>query len=110
MQNLIKRLLSFDRLLGVGLVQIIYYFGLVCICGGILIGLLFALMRLMADPGAGLMMMLAIPAVGAVVLMLWRFVCEVFVVAFEMNERLGDLRNAVYGAPATPPGPDAPHF
>lgn len=111
MGSLIQRFLSFDRLMGVALVRVIYYFGLALICGGIVIGVMLGVMTLVADLGRGVVQMIAIPAVGAVVLMLWRFVCEVFVVVFEMNNHLHDLRDAVYGAPpASPPDPNAPHF
>src|SRR5215813_10249597 len=98
MPNLIKRFLSFDTLLGVGLARIIYYFGLVVICGCIVIGLFMMIMTLAAgNISAAIMQVLAIPAIGLVCIVLWRFVCEIFIVLFEMNERLGDLRNAVYG-------------
>lgn len=109
MPNLIKRFLSFDTLLGVGLARIIYYFGLVAICGGIVLGFLGTIMSLAAGNVSGaIMQVLAIPAVGLVAIVLWRFVCEVFIVLFEMNDRLGDLRNAVYGPPR--PDPNAPQF
>ena len=109
MPDILKRFLSFDRLLGVGLVQIIFYVGLIGICGGILIGMMFAIVTLTSDIGGGVVQLVAIPAVGAVLLVLWRFICELFIVVFEMNERLGELRDAVYGAPP-PPAPDAPQF
>ena len=111
MANLVKRFLSFYTLLGVGLARLIYYFGLVVICGGIVLGVLASFLTFAAgNISGGLMQLIAIPAVGLVVLVLWRFVCEIFVVLFEMNAHLSDLRNAVYNAPAAPPDPNAPHF
>jgi len=110
MPNLIKRFLSFDTLLGVGLARIIYYFGLVAIAGGIVIGLFLVIMSIAAGNFSGaIMQMFAVPAIGLVAIVLWRFVCEIFIVLFEMNERLGDLRNAVYGPPRQP-DPNAPQF
>ena len=110
MRDIFQRFWSFERLLGVGLVQVLYYFGLALICGGMVIGLVLGVMTLVSDPGRGVVQMIAAPAVGAVVLVLWRFVCEVFVVVFEMNNHLHDLRDAVYSAPPTSPPADAPQF
>lgn len=109
MPNLIKRFLSFDQLLGVGLVRIMYYVGLIGICAGIVIMWMMGFVTLTSDIGGGVMQIIAVPAVGLVLLVLWRFTCELFIVWFEMNERLGDLRNAVYGAPPAP-DPNAPQF
>ncbi len=111
MGNLVTRFLSFDNLLGVGLARLIYYFGLVVICGGIVVGVLASFLTFAAgNISGGLMQLIAIPAVVLVILVLWRFICEIFVVLFEMNAHLSDLRNAVYSTPATPPDPNAPSF
>jgi hypothetical protein len=57
-------------------------------------GMLMALMALGAGNfGSGLMQLLAAPAVGAVVLVYWRFLCELFMLAFLAYERLGEVRD-----------------
>ena len=111
MQNLIKRFLSFDNLLGVGLARIVYYFGLVIICGLVVVIMLASILSFFGgNISGGVMQVIAAPAIGLVALVFWRFACEVFVVLFEMNQHLSDLRNAVYSTPPTPPDPNAPHF
>ena len=108
MGGLLRRLWSFDHLLGVDLVKLIYYVGLIGIVAGAAIGMLFGLVTLTANLGAGVVQLIAIPAVAAVSIVYWRFVCEFFMVIFQMNDRLGDLRNTVMGVP--PVDPNAPEF
>ena len=110
MGELIKRFWSFDRLLGVDLVKLIYYFGLAAIVVGIAIGMMLGVITLMSDLGRGFVQIIAVPAVGAVVIVYWRFVCEFFMVVFQMNDRLGDLRDTVMGGAPPPPDPNAPQF
>lgn len=111
MQDIVRRFWGFDQLLGVGLVKIIYYFGLIGICAAIGIGLILAIMTLVSDVGRGAVQMIAIPAVGLVALVYWRFLCEFFIVVFEMNERLGEIRDAARGYPAPAPvDPNHPAF
>lgn len=94
MHTILLRFLSFDRLIGPALVKIVYYFGagvIVLVTG---FGMLMALLALGAgNIGSGLMQLLAAPAVGAVVLVYWRFVCELFMLAFLAYERLGEIRD-----------------
>lgn len=94
MQTILLRFLSFDRLIGPALVKIVYYFGagvIVLVTG---FGMLMALLALGAgNIGSGLMQLLAAPAVGAVVLVYWRFLCELFMLAFLAYERLGEIRD-----------------
>lgn len=109
MGGLLKRFLSFDHLLGVDLVKLIYYVGLIGIVASIAIGILFGLVTLTSNIGGGFVQIVAVPAVGAVTIVYWRFACEFFLVVFQMNDNLRDLRNNVMGvAPA--PDPNAPEF
>lgn len=113
MTEILRRFLGFDRLLGPALVKIVYYFGAGVIVLVTLGGVLFAIMSLAADLGAGLMRLLATPAVGAVAFVYWRFLCELFMLAFLAYERLGEVRDlmrvATGQAPA-PPDPNHPTF
>jgi hypothetical protein len=79
--------------MGVALVKLVYYFGLAIILGMMLIGVLLAMMRLASDLGSGFVQLIAVPAVGAVALVYWRFLCELFMVAFENHARLGEIRD-----------------
>ena len=81
-------------MLGPVLVKIVYYFGLAVIVG--LVGLTIA-MGLLAvfagNIGGGAMQLIAAPAVGAVALVYWRFLCELFMLAFLAYERMGEIRD-----------------
>ena len=112
MRDFFKSLLGFDRLLGPTLVRIVYYVGavvIVCVAG---FALLMALLALFGgNIGAGVMQLLAVPAVAAVAFVYWRFVCELFMLAFLAYDRLTEVRDLMRiatGAPA--PDPNHPSF
>lgn len=112
MQSLFTSLLGFDRLLGPALVRIVYYVGavaIVCVAG---FAVLMALISLFGgNLGAAAMQLLAVPAVGAVAFVYWRFVCELFMLAFLAYDRLTEVRDLMRvatGAPA--PDPHHPTF
>ena len=113
MRSIIGRFLGFDRLLGPILVKLVYYFGAAAIVAAVAIALVTAMLALAAGNfGAGAMQLIAVPAVGAVALVYWRFLCELFMLAFLAYERLGEVRDAIYSAtgqqlPATDPNPPA---
>ncbi|MBL8530808.1 MAG: DUF4282 domain-containing protein [Hyphomonadaceae bacterium] len=109
MQTIIRRFFGFDRLIGPVLVRIVYYFGAaVIICVG-LFGLFLALMSLLTgNIGGGLMQLIATPAVAAVGLVYWRFLCELFMLAFLAFERLGEVRDLMRIAAGVAPAPSAP--
>lgn len=111
MQSIVGRFLGFDRLLGPVLVKIVYYFGAAAIVLAIAIALVTALLALAAgNIGAGVMQLLAVPAVGAVALVYWRFLCELFMLAFLAYERLGEVRDLMrIAAGQAPPAPDPDH-
>jgi hypothetical protein len=119
MSQLLQRFLSFDRLIGPRLVKIVYYFGaamIVLALGGALLSAIFALAG--GNFSTGLMQLIAAPAVGAVGLVYWRFLCELFMLAFLAYERLGEVRDlmriGVGQAQAAPvaaePDPNHPAF
>lgn len=94
MPSFLQRFLSFDRLIGPVLVKLVYYFGggvIVVVALGALLTAIFSLVG--GNFGLGLMQLLAVPAVAAVALVYWRFVCELFMLAFLGYERLGQVRD-----------------
>jgi hypothetical protein len=93
MLEIVRRFMGFDTLMGVGLVKIVYYVGLAVILGVTAIGILLALMRFASDIGSAVVQLIAVPAVGAVALVYWRFFCELFMVAFENHARLAEIRD-----------------
>jgi hypothetical protein len=113
MQSVLARFLGFDHLLGPALVKIVYYVGavvIVCVSGFAMLMGLLAIFG--GNLGAGIMQLLAVPAVGAVTLVYWRFVCELFMLAFLAYERLGEVRDTlrIAAGMAAAPDPDHPQF
>lgn len=99
MQSILKRFLGFDRLLGPSLAKTVYYFGGGVIVMAVLFGVLTALTAMFSgNVGGGLMQLLATPAVGAVALVYWRFVCELFLLSFLNYERMVEVRDALRAA------------
>jgi len=114
MQSLIQRFLGFDRLLGPSLVKLVYYFGagaIVLFAVGALLTAVFSMAG--GNFGTGLMQVLAAPAIAAVAFIYWRFLCELFMLAFLAYDRLGEIRDSMRiatGQAASEPDPDHPAF
>ena len=115
MSSILQRFLGFDRLIGPVLVKLVYYFGagvIVVAAVGALLTAVFSLAG--GNFGLGLMQLLAVPAVAAVALVYWRFLCELFMLAFLAYERLGQVRDlmriAAGQAPAAEADPNHPAF
>ena len=107
MQSIIGRFLGWDRLLGPVLVKLVYYVGMAGLGIFVAVAMLTGVLALAGGNfGQGLMQLIAAPAVGAVALVYWRFVCELFMLAFLAYQRLGEVRDALRGAP----DPDHPAF
>ncbi|MGE0741523.1 MAG: DUF4282 domain-containing protein [Hyphomonadaceae bacterium] len=110
MQSILQRFIGFDRLLGPVLAKFVYYFGAVVILALTAFGVLMALMALAAGNfSTGLMQLLATPAVGAVAFVYWRFVCELFLLAFLAYERMGEIRDTLRAATGAASAPDPNH-
>ena len=111
MNKIFQRIWSFDRLIGPVLVKIVYYVGFAAIALGVLGTTLTALLAVFGNNiGLAAMQLLAAPAVGVVALVYWRFMCELFMIAFLAYERLGEVRNLLSGVAANQPDPDHPEF
>ena len=87
-----KDLLSFERMLSISLVKVLYFLVLI---GIVLVGIVsffgsVAAMRFSATTGLG-GMLVAVLGMGAGVLV-WRVVCELWIVIFGIYDRLGQLR------------------
>lgn len=94
MQPIVQRLLGFDRLIGPALVKLVYYFGAAAILAATGFAVLMAFMAIFAGNfGGGAMQLIAAPAVAAVAFVYWRFLCELFMLAFLAYERLGQIRD-----------------
>ncbi|QGZ95843.1 DUF4282 domain-containing protein [Terricaulis silvestris] len=113
MQSIFQRFLSFDRLIGPTLVRFVYYVGaavIVVFALGVLLMAVFSLAG--GNLGAGAMQLLAVPAVAAVALVYWRFLCELFMLAFLAFDRLGEVRDLMRIAAGldAPSDPNHPEF
>ncbi|MBX9745558.1 MAG: DUF4282 domain-containing protein [Hyphomonadaceae bacterium] len=110
MQDFIQRFLGFERLLGPGLVKLVYYVGagaIVLFAVGALLTAVFSLAG--GNFGTGAMQLLAVPAVAAVAFIYWRFLCELFMLAFLAYERLGEIRDSMRIATGETSAPDPDH-
>jgi hypothetical protein len=113
MQSILQRFLGFDRLLGPVLVRLVYYFGAAVIVVLAGFNVLMAMMAIFAgNIGGGAMQLIATPAVAAVVFIYWRFLCELFMLAFLAYERLGEVRDLmrIAAGQTSAPDPDHPAF
>ena len=93
--------------------RLVYYFGaaaIVLLAIGALLAAVFSLLG--GNFGAGAMQLLAVPAVAAVAMVYWRFLCELFMLAFLAYDRLGEVRDSLRVATgeASAPDPDHPAF
>ncbi len=92
--NVLQRFLSFERPIGPTLVRIVYYVGAALIVCAVLFAVVMAFLALFGgNVGGGVMQLIAAPAVGAVGFVWWRFVCELFLLAFMAYERLVEIRD-----------------
>jgi hypothetical protein len=91
------------------LVKLVYYVGAAIIVFGAIAVLFAALMSLFTGNfGQGFVQLIAVPAVAAVGLVYWRFMCELFMLAFRSYERLGQVRDLMrIAAGQAPPASEA---
>ena len=108
--SIFERLLSFNRLLGPSLVKLVYYFGaaaIALVAVGALLAAIFSIFG--GNLGGGAMQLLAVPAVAAVAFVYWRFLCELFMLAFLAYDRLTEVRDLMRIAAGQAPASDADH-
>lgn len=110
MQSILQRFWGFDKLLGPILVKIIYYLGLAGIGLAVFFGVMGGLFALPSNAIRGLFVVLLSPVLGAVALVYWRFLCEIFILAFETYERLGEIRDRLPPRETTAASAEPPLF
>ncbi len=97
--------LSFDTLLGAGLVKIVYFLGLIAIAFGVLSGVLAGLGTMVGVNFAmGLTAIIGAPIFGLFAVCFLRFGCELYIVLFRMGEDLAAIRAKGGLTPPPPPG------
>ncbi len=94
-------LLSFDKLIATKVMKFVYFVGLVCIGFGGIITFLgsFGAMRLSLVTGLGTMVVAIIGT--ALAVLLWRVMCELWLLGFNIYDRLGEIRDRT-SPPAVP--------
>ncbi|HMM13978.1 MAG: DUF4282 domain-containing protein [Parvibaculum sp.] len=85
--------LSFDRMIATSVVKFLYWIGIALIGLGGLIAFIgsFSTMGYSFGMGLGQLVMAVLGTVIAIVL--WRVVCELYIVIFSMHDRLGEIRD-----------------
>ncbi|HAE93647.1 MAG TPA: hypothetical protein DCG65_03750 [Hyphomonas atlantica] len=100
--KMIQRLLTFDKLIGTTLIKILYYIGLVGIG-------LYAIIMLLTGLGVmvsqsflgGIGIVIAAIIGGAISLLFWRFMCELYMLFFRISDDVRELKEMKSGP--TPP-------
>jgi hypothetical protein len=92
-ENIIGRFWGFDKLIGSALIKILYYVGL----AGIALWVLLALARAIdvarySSDGAVWAVLTALIG-GLVSIVMWRFICELWLIIFQIYNRLGEIRD-----------------
>ncbi|MFN7178600.1 DUF4282 domain-containing protein [Hyphomonas sp.] len=92
--------LNFDKLLGTQLIVILYYLGLAGIALGA-IASLFGALAMMGASFIGGLGMIVMTLIGAVIgVLVWRFICELYLILFRISDDVREIKNAkVGGAP-----------
>ena len=102
--NVVSQFLSFDKLMGQGLVKIVYFLGMIGIGLGVLFAVLGAFGMMTIDFGSGLGMLIGAPLGGIIGICFLRFACELYIAIFRISDDISAIRA---GAGMTPP-PIAP--
>ena len=100
--DIVNKFLSFDKLIGETLVKFVYFVGLAVIAIMTLLGMFSGFSN---GFFSGLVSIIFAPIGGALGVLYWRFVCEMFIVIFKIGNDLSDVRDALAGgaAPTSPP-------
>lgn len=103
--DIVSQFLNFNKLMGQGLVKIVYFLGLICILIAVLFGILgaFGAMTLNFFTGVGLL--IAAPLGGLIAICFLRFACELYIAIFRMSDDLTAIRNGGSASMAPKAGP-----
>ncbi len=105
--NIVTQFLSFDKLMGSGLVKIVYFLGLIGIVLGVLFAAFGAFSMMTVDFMTGLGMLVFAPIGGILAICFLRFACELYIAIFRIADDISAIRGG--GAPmAAKPVPPSP--
>ncbi len=92
MDGIVSRFLTFDKLIATGLIKLLYWIGIVLILIGVVLGAFSGFAQGLTN---GLGTLVLAPIGGAIGIIFWRFICEIYIVVFGMYDRLGDIKKAL---------------
>lgn len=95
---MVNQFLTFDKLIGSKLITILYYVGLIGLGLGVIAGIFSGFAGMGYSFFAGLGTIIAALIGGAIGLVFWRFMCELYMILFRMADDLRDIKNAKAGA------------
>src|SRR5262245_28296066 len=98
--NIVTQFLDFNKMMGQGLVKIVYYLGLVAIALGVLFGVFGGISLMSFDAGTGFGTIIGAVIGGLVGVCFLRFTCELYVTLFRMGEDISAMRG---GGATLPP-------
>ena len=88
MTDFVSRFTTFDKLIATGLIKVLYWVGIVFIGLCVLVG---AFSGFKQGFIAGVGTIIVAPIGGLIMLLFWRFLCELYIVVFGMYNRLGEI-------------------
>ncbi len=103
--DLVYRFLSFDKLIGAQLVKLLYFIGLIGVAFGTL-GVMFSGFGMGFIQGVGTMILG--PVVGVLMLLYWRFICEIILLMFRISNDLADVKSLLSAQSTPTPAPSPP--
>jgi membrane protein DedA with SNARE-associated domain len=89
--NMLGSLINFDKFVAPTLIKIVYWLGIIGIIGYVLVQIANAFQRLQFDASGALGAIIIALLTGAIGLLVWRVTCEIWIVLFSINDRLGQL-------------------
>lgn len=92
MGNIVKRFLSFDKMMGTSIVKVLYYIGMVFIALGVIGSMFGAIASMQYSLVGGLGALIMAPIMGAVGLLFWRFMCEIYLLFFKISDDLSAIK------------------
>ncbi|MEM9234580.1 MAG: DUF4282 domain-containing protein [Pseudomonadota bacterium] len=105
MGDIAARFMSFDKMMGKSLVQIVYFIGLAVIAVGTVLSMLGALGGIGSNALAALGGVFIAPLLGLLSAVFWRFVCEIYMVLFKISDDLTEIKAMKSGgSPSDPAG------
>ena len=99
MNGILGKLFNFDEMIGAALVRVLYYIGLVGIAIYSLVMLGWALNMASYSPLLFIGGLFAAALTLVLGTLMWRFYCELFIMAFKIFDRLGEIRDRLPPAP-----------